>query len=66
MTYRAMDYHYPAPTWHYCAPMPQYTVHKMPANHVLHLLLTLFTAGFWAPVWIICAIVGRTEVRRNY
>lgn len=26
------------------------------ANHVLHLLLTLLTAGFWSPIWILCAI----------
>ncbi|GAA2467985.1 hypothetical protein Ahu01nite_003250 [Winogradskya humida] len=27
-------------------------------NHVLHLLLTLVTCGFWAPVWLILAIVN--------
>lgn len=27
-------------------------------NHVLHLILTLVTAGLWALVWIIAAIVG--------
>ena len=26
-------------------------------NHVLHLLLTVFTCGLWAPIWIILAIV---------
>jgi cytochrome c biogenesis protein CcdA len=25
-------------------------------NHVLHLLLSIFTAGFWIPVWIVVAI----------
>lgn len=25
-------------------------------NHVLHLLLTIFTAGLWLPVWIILAM----------
>lgn len=26
-------------------------------NHVLHLLLTLFSCGLWAPVWLLLAIV---------
>ena len=28
------------------------------SQHILHLLLTVFTAGLWAPVWIILAIRG--------
>ena len=28
------------------------------SQHILHLLLTVFTAGLWAPVWIIRAIQG--------
>lgn len=27
-------------------------------NHVLHLLLSVFTVGFWVPVWIIVAVLG--------
>jgi hypothetical protein len=27
-------------------------------QHILHLLLTVFTAGLWLPVWIILAIRG--------
>lgn len=27
-------------------------------NHILHLLLTFFTGGLWAIVWIILAIKG--------
>lgn len=27
-------------------------------QHILHLLLTVFTAGLWAPVWIIRAVQG--------
>lgn len=30
-------------------------------NHVLHLLLTLFLCGLWAPVWLIMALVGATQ-----
>jgi len=29
-----------------------------PVNHVLHLLVTIFTLGFWTPVWLILAICG--------
>lgn len=36
-----------------------------PVNHILHLLLTLLTAGLWLPVWIIVAIAGG-EVRYMY
>lgn len=28
------------------------------ANHVLHLLLTVFTAGLWLPVWILSSLGG--------
>jgi hypothetical protein len=27
-------------------------------NHILHLLLTVFTAGLWLPVWIGVAAFG--------
>ena len=29
-----------------------------PQQHVLHLLLTVFTAGLWSPVWLVRAIRG--------
>ena len=29
--------------------------------HILHLLISLFTAGMWIPVWIICALSNSTE-----
>jgi hypothetical protein len=37
-----------------------YQVSKAPVqtNHVLHLILTLVTCGFWAPVWLIMAIIN--------
>lgn len=31
---------------------------KKQTNHILHLLLTVFTAGLWLPVWIIVAIAN--------
>jgi hypothetical protein len=32
-------------------------------NHILHLLLSLVTLGFWIPVWIIVAIAGGEKQR---
>lgn len=29
-----------------------------PVNHILHFLITLFTAGLWIPIWIIVAATG--------
>jgi hypothetical protein len=29
---------------------------KAPFNHLLHLVITLFTCGLWLPVWVILAI----------
>lgn len=29
-----------------------------PVNHVLHLLISVFTCGFWVPVWLIISAVG--------
>jgi hypothetical protein len=33
-------------------------LHGQPVNHVLHLVLTIFTATLWAPVWVCLAIFG--------
>jgi hypothetical protein len=30
-------------------------------QHILHLLLTVFTFGLWAPVWFILAIRGNVS-----
>ena len=32
-----------------------------PVNHILHLLLTLFTFGLWIIVWIMLAVTGGEE-----
>jgi len=43
------------------APQPQQVIivnQRKQTNHVLHLLLTLVTAGLWIPVWIIVAIAN--------
>jgi hypothetical protein len=53
-------------------PPPQIVINNMMAtpppmvvggcDHGLHLLLTIFTFGWWLPVWIICALVQRPYV----
>lgn len=30
--------------------------HAPAPNHILHLLLTLVTFGFWAPVWLLITL----------
>lgn len=37
------------------------TVIRKPANHGLHLFLTLITFGCWLPVWAVVALIGRRE-----
>ena len=27
-------------------------------THAGHLVATLFTCGFWLPIWVLCALVG--------
>jgi len=34
-----------------------------PVNHVLHALITIFTCGLWAIVWIIMAMIQKREQR---
>lgn len=43
---------------------PQYPILEKP-NHVLHLLLSVLTAGLWIIVWICCAVAvgGRNNDR---
>lgn len=33
-------------------------------NHILHLLLTFFTCGLWAPGWLLVAITHKSAVRQ--
>jgi hypothetical protein len=41
-----------------------WSIQMVPArtNHVLHLLLTLFTFGLWAPVWFIVALYNSNRM----
>lgn len=34
---------------------------KYKTNHILHLLLSLITAGFWIPVWFLVALSNANE-----
>jgi hypothetical protein len=55
-------------TSHY-APPPQpvfqspYVVVNRGSDHTFHLLMTLFTCGLWAPVWIVMEIVSASKGR---
>jgi hypothetical protein len=35
----------------------------IPTNHLLHLVLTVFTCGAWAPVWFVMWLVNRSSSR---
>lgn len=37
---------------------------KKSTSHVLHLILSLITVGFWIPVWIIVTLSNSIENRR--
>ena len=37
---------------------------KKSTSHVLHLILSLITVGFWVPVWFIVALSNSIENRR--
>ncbi len=37
---------------------------KKKTSHVLHLILSLVTVGFWFPVWIIVTLSNSIENRR--
>jgi hypothetical protein len=41
--------------------VPQHTP-LTTSQHILHLLLTVFTAGLWLPVWIIRAAQGNRRM----
>lgn len=32
---------------------------KPKTNHILHLLISVFTAGAWVPVWILIALINQ-------
>lgn len=34
----------------------QVMIRRAGTNHVLHLLLSIFTAGLWLPIWILSSI----------
>lgn len=37
-------------------------------NHILHLLLSVISGGFWIPIWVLVACAncsGRNDIRRT-
>ncbi len=44
-------------------PQPGRAVTKapQPTNHILHLLLTVLTCGFWAPVWVFMTLANKAS-----
>lgn len=41
-----------------CKSCGQATMHvQQKPNHVLHLLLTIFTVGIWLPIWFLVGLV---------
>ena len=34
----------------------QVMISRPGTNHILHLLLTILTCGFWLVIWILCSI----------
>jgi len=46
----------------------QIEIAQKKTNHILHLLLSIFTGGFWIPIWVLVACAncsGRNEIRRT-
>jgi len=45
-----------------CKKCGRETIHKAPkTSHILHFILTIVTAGFWAIVWLIIALNNKTK-----
>ena len=44
-------------------PQPLHAGPLTTQQHILHLLLTVFTAGLWLPVWIWLAVRGNRTAR---
>jgi hypothetical protein len=52
-------------TSHYCATCGRQTLHtKERVNHILHLILSVLTAGLWIPVWIFLGATNSAERTR--
>jgi len=45
------------------APMHGHVSGLTTGGHLMHAMLTLFTAGLWLPVWIWRAVMGRRAIR---
>ena len=46
----------------FCRTCNKSTIHlASKPNHILHLLLSIITAGLWIPVWLLLAVTGRLK-----
>ncbi len=44
---------------HKCKKCARPTMHiKQQASHLLHFVLSIFTAGCWLPIWFLCSLKG--------
>lgn len=47
---------------HYCRNCKGMAMHLQPAtSHVLHLLLSLITFGFWIIIWVLAALANASQ-----
>lgn len=54
------------PVQHWTPPPPPLPPRYVETSHVLHLVLTILTMGFWAIVWIVMVIAnGSTNQQRR-
>lgn len=45
----------------HCPKCAKHTLHvEESCSHILHLLLSVISAGFWIPVWILMALNAKT------
>src|SRR5262245_23558608 len=58
-------YHQPAYAPGQWYPPPPARPKPVPFSHALHLTMSIITAGFWLPIWVIMAISGRNLAAKD-
>jgi hypothetical protein len=51
--------------WTYQPHTRSVTIYKRHTNHWVHALLTLFTGGLWAPIWIKISYQNQAHQRKR-
>ena len=47
-----------------CKKCKRETIHSAPKTaHIIHFILTIVTAGFWAIIWLIVALNNKTKAK---